>query len=300
MISVCVPIFRYDVRPLARELLRQAAALPRPVELLLYDDASPDDGDWGRTELRTLPGLTYVELTHNLGRAAIRNRLARDARHEHILLMDADGRPGPNYLAGWLTEVERQSKESASSPAGYVVSGGRTYAPDPPADKRLHLHWWYGTCREAKSAAERMRQPYLGFQSNNFLANRGVLLRHPFPEHHRGYGHEDTLWGQELRSAAVGLRHLDNPTVHLGLEPADVFLRKQREALSNLALLRTRSPHLRTRLIDLADRWPLAVRLAEAVSEIRLTNYLTGRPQPKLLALDILKMKWWGKVNERG
>lgn len=286
MLSVCIPTYRYDVRPLVAELLRQAELIDVPVEILVYDDASPDDEDWGREELRQTAGIHYVELKTNLGRAAIRNKMAREASHKFVLLMDADGWPPPDFLARYLKAITR-----LKFPA--VIVGGRTYAAAPPEDANLHLHWWYGSQREARTPERIIQDGWLGFQSNNFLTTRALLLARPFPASHRGYGHEDTLWGQQFVGTEVSIHPGNNPVVHLGLEASETFLQKQRRAVDNLRLLKTESPHLRTRLIDLIDKLPFLPMLANLVPEQTLVDYLTGRKRPNLYALDLLKLRWW-------
>jgi glycosyltransferase involved in cell wall biosynthesis len=293
MLSICIPTYRYDVRPLAHELLRQAAELEKTVEILVYDDASPDDGDWGREELRRLPGIHYVELEHNLGRAAIRNKLAREAQNSYLLLLDADGQPPNHFLYAYLFGLTDAIAAKVVSGEELVIVGGRKYSDQPPAQQELHLHWCYGTKRESRSVTRRQSEKWLGFQSNNFLVSRSVLLTHPFPEDVAGYGHEDTLWGQQMDHAGVPIYHIDNPVIHLGLEPNDVFLRKQREAISNLALLHQQFSHLRTRLIDLAEKFPLVKYIVKRFPEDWLVRRLTDSKRPSFYWLDLLKLKWW-------
>lgn len=306
MLTLCLPVYRYDVRPLVTELLRQRKAIGVNVEILVYDDASPDDGDWGKAELRQTEGITYVELKTNLGRATIRNRLAREAYYDYVILMDADGWPNRDYLQRWLDEVRDIIIMQGDEHPEFVSVGGRYYAPEPPKDETLHLHWWYGSQRESLSASQRNQQGYRAFHSNNFLAYRSVLLRHPFPEDHTGYGHEDTLWGQQLEALGVPLYNLENAVIHLGLEASYVFLKKQREAIRNLALLRRQALHPprlsaglrcapRTRLIDFAERFPRLSRLARLLPQQRLIDYLQNNKRPRLYALDLLKLYWWGQ-----
>lgn len=295
MLSICLPVYRYDVRPLVAELLRQAEEFTGEVEILVYDDASPDDGDWGREELRKTVGIRYVELSENLGRAAIRNKMAREASNKYLLMMDADGWPPEKFLWLWMYNTgEREAM--ATSPS--ITVGGRHYSPSPPEDPALRLHWWYGTRRESPSQKQRIEMGALGFQSNNFRVERELMLQHPFPETHQGYGHEDTLWGQQLALAGFLIGHSNNPVIHLGLEPNHVFLRKQRQAIQNLTLLKQQSPHLRTRLIDLVERYPRLTSLAKYLPENWLIHYLTSRSRPGLLALDLLKLKWWFKTEQ--
>lgn len=287
MFSICIPVYRYDVRPLVAELLRQAGELDGGFEILVYDDASGDEGDWGREELRQTAGIRYVELTNNLGRAAIRNKMAREASSDYLLMLDADGWPHADFLNDYFLALQELWRGTEQ-----LAVGGREYATEPP-EKPYRLHWHYGHERETPTAEERIRESYLGFQSNNFLVARSVLLAHPFPVDAVGYGHEDTLWGQELARQNIGLLHIHNPVTHLGLEPAAIFLRKQRQAIRNLALLKQQAPHLRTRLIDLVERYPRLSALATYLPEDWLVNYLTNRSRPNLLALDLLKLQWW-------
>lgn len=291
MLSVCIPVYRYDVRPLVTELLRQADELTETVEVLVYDDASPDNGDWGREELRQTSGIRYVELPKNIGRAAIRNLMAREAAQAHLVMMDADGEILGDYLGRWVDEIIDANCGSAL----FLGIGGRRYDSTPPADHEYHLHWWYGSEREQRSLQRREREGWLGFQSNNFLASRRLLIDHPLPEALLGYGHEDTLWGQQFIGSEVKLLQVHNPVIHLGLETNDVFLEKQKQAITNLCLLKSSHPHLRTRLIDLTKRFPFLPALASPIPERWLTSYLSGRQKPSLYALDLLKLRWWHK-----
>ncbi|MEM9931776.1 MAG: hypothetical protein AAF840_18380, partial [Bacteroidota bacterium] len=208
-------------------------------------------------------------------------------KYDFLLLMDADGWPTPSFLSTYCDWLKQEQAKS-----NFVCVGGRSYSSVNPAPGK-HLHWYYGRERESKPAEVRRQQPYLGFQSNNFLVAREVLLQHPFPEQVEGYGHEDTLWGQQLSRRQIPIYHLDNPVEHLGLENNQVFLQKQREAIRNLTLLHQQFPHLRTRLIDLANRYPVLLSVASIVPEAWLANYLTSGKRPLLYALDILKLKWW-------
>jgi len=295
MLSVCIPTYRYDVRPLVHELLRQAMELKQPVEILVYDDASPDDGDWGREELRQLSGINYVELKHNLGRAAIRNRMAIDAAYDYLVMMDADGWPSPAYLEVWMNNLIWHSTQWAFNGREYLPIlwvGGRKYA-EYCTNSAYKLHWKYGTKRESKTREERAEESFLGFHSNNFLVYKNILLDHPFPETGEGYGHEDTLWGQSLIGTEVLLLQFNNPVIHLGLETNQAFLKKQKEAITNLHLLKNDHPHLRTRLIDLAKAYPFLKYVVKRFPEDWLVRRLMSSSKPSLYWLDILKLKWW-------
>ncbi|PPK85395.1 glycosyl transferase family 2 [Neolewinella xylanilytica] len=276
MLSVCIPVYHYDARPLANELRRQAIALDTPIEILVYDDASGTSWQCENRKLLDLPSVRYREMPENIGRAAIRNLMAREATGEHLIMLDVDSWPNPTLLENYAAHVSSE-----------VVVGGTTYAIERPADPELFLHWHYGRRREALAPARRRNR---FFQSNNFLVRREVMLANPFPDVD-GYGHEDTLWGQLLVPAKITIQYIENPVVHLGLESNRVFLAKQKKAVENLRLLRKQHPTLRTRLTTFADRYPKFSTLSGYVPEEVLEKYVleTGN----LKALDLLKLKWW-------
>lgn len=294
MLSVLIPIYRFDLRPLVRELHRQAQLLDIDWEIILFDDASGEPWRSRHQELGRLSGVVYREMPTNLGRAAIRNALARYARFEHLLFLDCDSAPEqPDYLWRYVRLL----------PYPGVVYGGRSYAPDPPADADYRTHWRYGREREVRKAAERSRRPYQGFMTNNFCIAKAVMLRLPFDERIRQYGHEDTLFGLQLQKAGIPVLHIDNPLRHVGLERTDHWLGKQERAIENLYRLQREYPELHTRALGLWRRlrgtgllpllFPLLQWLAPP-AERRLR-----RPGASFRWLDLLKLYWLeGRARE--
>ncbi|OAV42756.1 glycosyltransferase family 2 protein [Lewinella sp. 4G2] len=290
MVSICIPTYQYDVTKLVLRLQEQMDEVDFPTELLVYDDASPQvPGWWASKQKLERRGTVLKRLEHNLGRGKIRNQLVRDARFPFVLLLDADAAVPNDFLATYGRHLNLHQPILP-----LLLIGGRTYAEDPPTDRSLHLHWWYGRKRESTDRPYR-ENPFHGFQSNNFVASRQLLLDRPFPEDAIGYGHEDTLWGQQLEGKGITLKRIDNPVVHLGLEPAPTFLRKQREAILNLARLRSQHPHLRTRLTDLYEKAPLMGKLVKLLPEKILIQYLMEVKKPDLRGLDALKLRWYAE-----
>ena len=282
MLSICIPVFQYDARPLVRELDRQATALSEPIEILLYDDGSDEALRQLNRELQDVARLRYAELSENVGRAEIRNRMVRAAAGNRLLMLDVDSWPHPDYLRRYL-----------EAPPAAVLVGGTAYAEQEPDDESYLLHWRYGRLRESVARKREGNAGYLHFQSNNFLAERAVLLTHPFPTID-GYGHEDTLWAQLLAPDGITIENIDNPVIHLGLEPTEVFLDKQRQAIKNLRELRRSYPTLTTRLTRFADRYPVLTQFTEYIPERFLLRYLLR--SRNLQVLDLLKLKWWNKA----
>lgn len=289
-LSILIPVFNRDVGPLVKQLVQQAPAWPGPVEIRLLDDDSADAYRQQNQLLAALPGVSYVELPANVGRAAIRNQLAASAQYEWLLLLDNDSLlPDQQFLS-------RYAQAQAAGPVALFV-GGTTYEAAPPADPALRLRWHYGRAREMRPAAVRQRDPGGQLSINNALLPKTLLKRFPLDERLSGYGHEDTKFGLELSRAGVPVRHLDNPVLHDGLEPAAVFLAKSQQAVRNLAqVLRTDGLGATTRLVRAAERLRRAglARAAQAALgalEPALRQNLLGQ-KPSLRALDALKLLW--------
>ncbi|RZL13411.1 MAG: glycosyltransferase [Hymenobacter sp.] len=290
-LSVLIPVFNRDVTSLVTSLLQQAVDWPGPVEIRLLDDYSTNDCRVLNQQLVGQTGVFYEELPANVGRAAIRNRLASNALHRWLLLLDNDSLlPDGQFIA-------RYAQALRTSPAAGLFIGGTAYEAMPPADPALHLRWRYGRAREMRPAAMRQRDPGGQLTINNALINKKLLHQFPLDERLSGYGHEDTSFGLALARAGIEVRHLDNPVLHDGLEPAEIFLAKSRQAVRNLAqVLRTDGLGATTRLVRAATRLrraglagvarPALAALAPALRR----NLLSARPS--LRALDMLKLSW--------
>lgn len=225
MLSVLIPVYNYDVRELVEEIHKQASQERVDFEILVIDDASEQEFREINRQLITLPHVEYLEEDINLGRSKIRNKLAERAIYNNLLYMDCDsGIVNPDYINTYISNIGR-------SP---VIYGGRLYDKTEQVNKPYRLHWLYGIKREQSSAHHRRVEPNRSFQTNNFLINKELLQSIGFNEKITGYGHEDTLFGYELKKRNISIEHIDNPVVHLGLEPGEEFLRKTREGIKNL------------------------------------------------------------------
>ena len=287
-LSVLIPVFNQPVGNLTAALAAQAPAWPGPLEIRLLDDGSAESWRQQNRPLAALPLVQYQELPRNVGRAAIRNQLAANVQHEWLLLLDNDSRlPDAQFLARYAAALHLAP----------VLIGGTCYEAVPPTDPALRLRWRYGQAREARPAAVRQAAPYGQLTLNNALLRAEVFRRFPLDERLRGYGHEDTRFGLALAAAQVPVRHLDNPVLHDGLEPAAVFLAKSRQAVHNLAQVyrhdglgtdsRLLQAALRLRRLGVAS----AAQAALAAAEPALRRNLLAN-NPSLRALDALKLRW--------
>ncbi|WP_310391600.1 glycosyltransferase [Hymenobacter sp.] len=287
-LSVLIPVFNWNVTELVDALIAQQPNWDGPLEILLFDDGSREEFRVLNRPLAARPGVRYHELARNVGRAAIRNQLATAAQHEWLLLLDNDSLlPDPRFLARY----------AAARHLAAVLIGGTCYEAAPPADPALRLRWQYGRAREARPAAARQAAPYHQLTINNALLRADVFRRFPLDEALTGYGHEDTRFGEALAAARMPIRHLDNPVLHAGLEPAHVFLRKSAQAVRNLArMYRATARADGSRLLQTAGRLRRlglapAARVALGAAAPALRRQLLG-PAPRLRLFDLLRLHW--------
>jgi glycosyltransferase involved in cell wall biosynthesis len=240
MLSILIPVYNFDVTLLVHELVRQAEESEVKYEVICFDDGSEESFRETHRDLSILKGLRYEEMPENLGRSAIRNALAAAAQYPYLLFMDGDSKVvRANYIARYIADLEPNT----------LIYGGRVYADQAPQNPKFLFHWNYGRQREQVDAEKRQTKPYHAFQTNNFLIPKTVFDEIRFDESLKQYGHEDTLFGFELRQRQIPIRHIDNPLEHIGLEQTEVFLRKTEKGIENLLRLERKYPFIETRLL---------------------------------------------------
>jgi hypothetical protein len=69
-----------------------------------------------------------------------------------------------------------------------------------------------------------------------------------FDESVQGYGYEDILYARSLQKAGISILHINNPTIHDGLEVNTVFIKKTENAIENLVKIYNEFPDINTRL----------------------------------------------------
>ena len=286
MLSILIPIHNFDIRPLVHKLHKECMALGVNFEIICLDDASDISFRKLNDELSTIENVSYVLLPHNLGRSAIRNRLAEMAKYDFLLFMDCDTMP---EKADFIDIYVRNLKQ------GTVLYGGRSYQPEKPTDPELYFHWFYGSNREVSSLTKRTEAPHRSFMTNNFVIPKDILLKIRFDESLKQYGHEDTVFGLELKKLEIPILHLDNPMRHNGLEKAGDFLRKSEQAIDNLLILMKK--HELAADIKLlryflkTQKWGLHlfIKLWFRMNKVRLRKNLLGK-NPSLRSFDLYKL----------
>ena len=293
MLSILIPIYNHDVRKLVGELTAQCIKAKIPFQVLCFDDGSKDKFLQINRALDTIYGVSYIELGMNIGRSAIRNKLAYNAMYDHLIFLDCDSEiRSKKFIKRYVREISSYE----------IVYGGRVYTKRPPRSKKKRLHWTYGVQREARNAIKRQKIGNLAFQSNNFMIKRSIALKFPFEEAITGYGHEDTLLALRLQDAGHFIRHIDNPILHRGVEETRVFLDKTLEGLHNLARLQRSSPILQTPVtrwysrLDRMKLWKVFSALYRHWEERINRNLYDERPNLRLF--DLYKLYHFGRIME--
>jgi glycosyltransferase involved in cell wall biosynthesis len=227
MISVLIPVYGESVDAQLASLAIEAKTLDYAVEIIVCDDASPSPRPPAFTNYRGIE-YRFIQLEENLGRSRIRNFLAEEAKYDQLIFIDADCQPiQSRFIDTYKLKYE----------GDVVLVGGQLFAPEPPSSLDKMLRWNYGTNVEARTLKEREKAPYRSFMANNFSISKEMVFKYPFDESHTGYGHEDTLFGLQLKNSNVKVSHIKNPIRHLCNETNKEFLDKTTEGVKNLAQL---------------------------------------------------------------
>lgn len=224
MLSVCIPIYNFNPSKLIGSLINQKKVLNIPIEIIVIDDAS---SKLNLETLNTFNGdCSLYLLPKNIGRAKIRNHFLHYVKYEHLLFLDGDvGILQSNFISIYLEYIQKHPQT--------CIFGGREY-PKKVSHKNQLLRHKYGVKYECKTVEHRNNNPYLAFQSNNFVVPKEVLQQFPFEESITQYGHEDTLFALNLQQHQIPILHINNPVLNEDIEETKCFIIKTEQALQNL------------------------------------------------------------------
>ena len=228
MLSILIPTFNYDITALVVEVHKQSKSCNIVFEILVFDDASTDlEVRKNNASINTLENTSYTILKSNIGRSAIRNKLAKSAQYSWLLFLDADVMPLNNHFVfNYINSL------SYSRP---IIYGGITYQEERPNQTQL-LRWVYGKKREALNSEIRKKDIYVSFLTLNFMIQKDTFEKASFNENIPNLRYEDTLFSYDLKRKKIPITHIENPVCHLGLESSEIFLSKSKESLDALNL----------------------------------------------------------------
>jgi len=227
MLSILIPTYNYNITRLVTDLHQQAVDTYVDFEIIVMEDGSTLYVEENKA-VNDFVFCRHIVLKENIGRSAVRNKLADEATFDHLLFIDCDAEVcSPHYVEKYVAFC----KEAC------VVIGGTAY-DENENDPRYSLRLAYGRQREARSALERSNEhTYHNFATFNFLISKALFQKVRFDESIRGYGHEDTLFGHQLHELGTHFIHIENPLIHKGLDDNQTFLLKTEEGVRNLYLL---------------------------------------------------------------
>lgn len=262
-LSILIPTYNDLCITLVDALRHQAEAEGIVYEILVGDDGSTDATVVAENkEIAQWQHCQYLIQPQNLGRAAIRNLLAREAQYDWLLFIDSDMTVvRPNFISKYISQSETD-----------IIDGGVSIGGDADALKG-NLRYRYEKASEREHTVEmRQQNPYRDFHTANFLIRRDLMLSHPFDERFRYYGYEDVLFGKQLRADHIAITHIDNPMGFCTFESNPDFVSKTEEGLRTLHQFRD---ELRgySRLLTLIE----GIHIPLILSLIRLSYRLFGR-----------------------
>lgn len=228
-ISLLIPVYNFDIVALVHSMKGAMEKVPQFCEIVIGDDGSSPEYKRIYKSLES-DKVRVIHSEKNIGRAAIRNRLAMEAVGDFLLFIDADTMlPGTAeaYINKWLPMMK----------ICRVSCGGILYHDGLPGDPDKLLRWKYGKKKEQRKASVRNKHPHAGFSTFNVLIEKAIFSKIRFNEDLKQYGHEDTLLGYQLKKAGISVLHIDNGLVHEGLESNKEFLIKTKLGIENLSKL---------------------------------------------------------------
>lgn len=229
-LSILIPTHNYDCTRLVYDLESQ---LSEEDEIIVGNDCTTDKQIIAKLneikksdKCRVFTPEQEGRVAHPLGRAAIRNALAREAKGKWLIFIDADAEVrSKTFVDDYMSATNNAS----------VVCGGTGNLPDCP-HPNCRLRYDYEILAEKRlTVARRQQFPYAQLATFNFLIRRDIFLSIGFDEKIREYGYEDTCFGFELKHRNISILHIDNKLIHLGIEPSAVYLAKIETALRSLA-----------------------------------------------------------------
>lgn len=227
-LSILMPSYNNSCYDLVKELYKQANNIRNDdfrFEIIVADDGSTDFSFIKQNKrINELPNCRYIVREKNVGRAAIRNVLAHEAKGEYLLFLDSDNSLGTSSF------ISNYIKQDGSD----VICGGLRIEGDET--KLLHnLRFLIEKAHEDKrTVKKRNNNRYSHFATCNFMVRRDIMLRIPFDERFHKYGYEDVLWGKQIKKENINIIHIDNPIVFNDFETNEQFISKTDDGIRTL------------------------------------------------------------------
>ena len=232
-LSIAIPTRNDDCSQTVSKLLEQARReTSLDFEILIADDAS-DNAEVIRqlNIIGNQEGCRLIRLKENVGRAAVRNMLAREAKYDKVLFIDAGvDINNQDFLKTYILHA---------NDADIVCGGWKTEVGAETAKANLRAKYELD-CEKNHTPLQRNKHPYRSFRTVNFLVHKDILLNNPFPADMTGYGYEDLVFGKQAEKAGCTVLHIDNPVVYKSYEDNEAFVSKTIQSVNTLYISRKR------------------------------------------------------------
>ncbi|REC64504.1 glycosyltransferase family 2 protein [Chryseobacterium pennae] len=226
-LSICIPVYNFDVRELVFDLEKEINSQEIDAEIILIDDASKEEFKQTNRELQNIIHQ-FIFLEKNIGRSRIRNLFLDYSKGEYLLFLDCDGKiVGKNFLKNYIQFIQEY-------PDTEIIYGGRKVLGSASGSDH-YLRWKFAVERENLSVELRRKNPYLSFQTNNFVIQKEVLRKVGFNPEFQKYGYEDLLFAMDLKAEHIKINHIDNPILNNDLESNIIYLDKVEESVESLS-----------------------------------------------------------------
>lgn len=237
MLSILIPSYDTNVVPLFEELHRQLVDSKLNFEIICIDNASKSEKCILNQKVNDMLHCRYFENPTDVGRSAIRNQLASEAKGDWLLFLDDDVMPtNSDFISTYQLAMDSDKQ---------VISGGLRYEEN--STKQNCLRYKYGIKHEQIDSKIRSKDPYKFFLASNVLISKKVFDSIKFNEEITQYGYEDLLFSKDLESKNILIQHIDNSVYHLGIDDNQVFVEKSEHAIRNMQTL------IKKGILDSAD-----------------------------------------------
>ena len=168
-LSILIPVYKDSCVAQALALRRQCQGLEVQWEIVVADDGSPSPYDALNDEISSIGGCRLVKRRENVGRAAIRNFLAREARFDTLLYIDAGMMPSEGFIDAYARNMGQADVVVGS----LKVAKGSVDLSSLRCRNEMKAERGY-------SVSKSNERPYANFHSGNFMAERHVVTDNPF------------------------------------------------------------------------------------------------------------------------
>lgn len=223
-LSVCIPVYNFDIRELVYSLHKQISEQNLPAEIIIIDDASNNKLKTLNSEIQNITSQP-IQLDENIGRSKIRNLFLQFAKGEYLLFLDCDGKIiADDFLKTYLKTIQE-------NPNIEVIYG--SFRVLPQFSKTLRNR--YSVAREI--FLEESSEDFSVFKTVNFVIKKSVFETFNFNENLNKYGYEDYLFSQLLEDKKIRFTAIQNPVFHYDNTSNQVFLEKIKISLQSLLQL---------------------------------------------------------------